>query len=106
MRRLRIGLRPGLGNVLGKSSPLRRRLRTGQTDQSVPGRYGVAAGQRPQRFQGRFDAFLITFNPGPGFSYFPSVPEIMITFGVVAFELMAYLVMVKLLPVLHSEQHA
>ncbi len=54
----------------------------------------------------RFDAFLITFSPGPGFSYFPSAPEIMITFGVVAFELMAYLVMVKLLPVLHSEQHA
>ncbi len=54
----------------------------------------------------RFDAFLLTFNPGPGYEYFPSVPEIMITLGVVAFELMAYIVLVKLLPVLPREEHA
>ena len=54
----------------------------------------------------RFDAFLFTLNPGVGYSYFPSVPEIMVTLGVVSFEIMAYLVLVKTLPVLHREEHA
>jgi len=54
----------------------------------------------------RFDAFLLTFNPGPGYSYFPSVPEIMVTLGVISFEIMIYLILVKTLPVLHSEKHA
>ena len=54
----------------------------------------------------RFNAFLFTFDPGPGYSYFPSVPEIMVTLGVVSFEIMAYLVLVKNLPVLHREGHA
>jgi len=54
----------------------------------------------------RFNAFLITFDPGPGYSYFPSVPEIMVTVGIVAIEIMAYLVFVKKLPVLHSAEHA
>jgi Ni/Fe-hydrogenase subunit HybB-like protein len=53
----------------------------------------------------RFDAFLLTFNPGPGYHYFPSASEIMITLGVVAFELMAYITIVKLLPVMHREDH-
>jgi Ni/Fe-hydrogenase subunit HybB-like protein len=50
----------------------------------------------------RFNAFLIGFDPGPGYSYFPSVPEIMVTVGIVAAEIMAYLVFVKKLPVLHT----
>ncbi len=54
----------------------------------------------------RFDAYLITYNPGPGYSYFPSAPEIMITLGIIALEIMIYLVAVKLLPVLHREEHA
>ncbi len=54
----------------------------------------------------RFNAFLFTYNPGPGYSYFPSVPEIMITLSIIALELMAYLVLVKTLPVLHREEHA
>jgi len=54
----------------------------------------------------RFNAFLFTFNPGPGYNYFPSVPEIMVTLGVVSLEIMAYLVLVKSLPVLHREEHA
>ncbi len=48
----------------------------------------------------RLDAFLVTYNPGPGFSYFPTAPEIMITLGILALELMLYLVIVKRLPVL------
>lgn len=54
----------------------------------------------------RFDAFLFTLNPGPGYSYFPSVPEIMVTLGIIAIEIMAYIVIVKMLPVLHNEEHA
>jgi Ni/Fe-hydrogenase subunit HybB-like protein len=52
----------------------------------------------------RFNAFLITYDPGPGFSYFPSVAEIMVTAGVVAVEIMAYLYVVKKFPVLHNAE--
>ncbi|NEV62528.1 Ni/Fe-hydrogenase cytochrome b subunit [Thiorhodococcus minor] len=48
----------------------------------------------------RFDAFLIAYNPGPGWHYFPAVGEMMITLGVVAVEIMAYLFFVKKTPVL------
>lgn len=54
----------------------------------------------------RFDAFLVTYNPGPGYSYFPSVPEIMITLSIISLELMLYLIFVKRLPVLHRAEHA
>jgi Ni/Fe-hydrogenase subunit HybB-like protein len=53
----------------------------------------------------RFNAFLIAFNPGPGFSYFPSVPELMVTLGIIAIEVMAYLAFVKLLPILPGSAH-
>ncbi len=53
----------------------------------------------------RFDAFMITFNPGEGYSYFPALPEILITVGMVAIEIMAYLFIVKQLPVLAREEH-
>jgi Ni/Fe-hydrogenase subunit HybB-like protein len=32
-----------------------------------------------------FNAFLIGFNPVPGWSYFPALPEIFITLGIIAF---------------------
>ncbi len=54
----------------------------------------------------RFDAFLITFDPGPGYSYFPAFPESMVTVGTVAAEIMAYLYFVKKFPVLPREEHA
>ncbi|MCP4009568.1 MAG: Ni/Fe-hydrogenase cytochrome b subunit [Proteobacteria bacterium] len=54
----------------------------------------------------RFNAFLFTFNPGPGYSYFPSVPELMITLGVISFEILAFMVLVKTLPVLHRQERA
>ncbi|MCU7932785.1 MAG: Ni/Fe-hydrogenase cytochrome b subunit [Candidatus Thiodiazotropha sp. (ex Codakia rugifera)] len=54
----------------------------------------------------RFNAFLITYDPGPGYSYFPSVSEIMVTAGVVAIEIMAYLFLVKKFPVLHNADPA
>lgn len=54
----------------------------------------------------RFNAYLITFDPGPGYSYFPSVPELMVTAGMVALEIMAFLFVVKKFPVLHDAKHA
>ena len=54
----------------------------------------------------RFNAFLFTYDPGPGYSYFPSGPEIMVTLGVIAFEIMVYLAIVKTLPVLHRSEQA
>ncbi|MCU7937289.1 MAG: Ni/Fe-hydrogenase cytochrome b subunit [Candidatus Thiodiazotropha sp. (ex Dulcina madagascariensis)] len=54
----------------------------------------------------RFNAFLINYDPGPGYSYFPSVSEIMVTAGVVAIEIMAYLFLVKKFPVLHRADPA
>ncbi len=53
----------------------------------------------------RFDAFLITFNPGPGYSYFPALPELMMTVGTIATEILVYLFIVKTFPVLPREEH-
>ncbi|MEW8507483.1 MAG: Ni/Fe-hydrogenase cytochrome b subunit [Candidatus Thiodiazotropha sp.] len=54
----------------------------------------------------RFNAFLITYDPGAGYSYFPSTPEIMVTAGMVALEIMIFLIVVKKFPVLHDAKHA
>jgi len=58
----------------------------------------------------RFNVYLIGFNPGKGWHYFPALAEVMITVGIVAFEILGYQVLVKILPVLpklHTrEQHA
>jgi Ni/Fe-hydrogenase subunit HybB-like protein len=48
----------------------------------------------------RFDSYLVAFNPGPGWSYFPSVPETVITLGLVAFEIMIFVLLVKSFPIL------
>jgi Ni/Fe-hydrogenase subunit HybB-like protein len=48
----------------------------------------------------RFDTYLLAFQPGSQWSYFPSVTEVLITVGLVAGEILAYIVIVKLFPVL------
>jgi Ni/Fe-hydrogenase subunit HybB-like protein len=48
----------------------------------------------------RMDVFFTAFDPGPGWTYFPSLGEIAITAGLVATETMIYLVLVRKLPVL------
>lgn len=48
----------------------------------------------------RFNVYLIGFNPGKGWHYFPALAELMITAGIVSFEILAYQVLVKILPVL------
>jgi Ni/Fe-hydrogenase subunit HybB-like protein len=53
----------------------------------------------------RFNAFIIGFSPGPGWRYFPALPEILITLAIVAMELMGYLYFVKRYPVLPKVEH-
>jgi Ni/Fe-hydrogenase subunit HybB-like protein len=48
----------------------------------------------------RVDAYLVAFEPGRNFSYFPSVAELAVTVGLVATETMAYLFLVRRFPIL------
>lgn len=48
----------------------------------------------------RFDTYLIAFDPGTGWSYFPSVHETLVTLGFVATEVAIYVALVKRFPVL------
>ena len=54
----------------------------------------------------RFDTYILAYDPGPGWSYFPSVLEILVTAGFVAAEVMIYLVVVRRFPVLSSANPA
>lgn len=54
----------------------------------------------------RFNTYIIGFDPGTGWRYFPAVPELFITFAVIAAEIMAYLWFVNRLPVLPKVEHA
>ena len=48
----------------------------------------------------RFNTYLIAFNPGDRWTYFPAVPEIVITLGLISLEVVAYLWIVKKFPIL------
>jgi len=48
----------------------------------------------------RFNSYLTAFNPGDQYSYFPTVPEILITVGMLAIELAAFIWLVKTFPIL------
>jgi Ni/Fe-hydrogenase subunit HybB-like protein len=50
----------------------------------------------------RFNTYLIGFDPGEGWSYFPAVPELLITLAIVAVEVMAYIVIIKRYPILRG----
>jgi Ni/Fe-hydrogenase subunit HybB-like protein len=51
----------------------------------------------------RLDAYLVAYTPvQPNATYFPSVPELMVTIGVIALEVLLYMLFVKTLPVLHK----
>ena len=52
----------------------------------------------------RFDTYLVAFMPGPHWSYFPSVTEMLVTLGLVAGEIMLYIVIVKVFPILTLEK--
>ncbi len=48
----------------------------------------------------RFDTFLAAFDPGPGWHYFPSVGETLITLGLISIEIAVYIALVKRFPIL------
>ena len=50
----------------------------------------------------RFSTFLVAFRPADGWVYFPSVVEILITAGVIAGEIAAYIFIVKKFPILSA----
>lgn len=55
----------------------------------------------------RFSVFLIAYTPeAGGWSYFPAVPEILITTGILATEVMVYIALVKTFPILHGRPPA
>jgi Ni/Fe-hydrogenase subunit HybB-like protein len=54
----------------------------------------------------RFDTYLVAFNPGDNWAYFPAVPEQLVTIGLVALEVMAYIAIVKRFPILAGDAGA
>ena len=52
----------------------------------------------------RVDTYLVAFRPGAQWSYFPSVGEILITVGLVSAEILAYIIIVKLFPIITMEK--
>jgi Ni/Fe-hydrogenase subunit HybB-like protein len=54
----------------------------------------------------RFDTYLVAFDPGPGWHYFPSVPEILVTVGLIAAEVAVYIALVKRFPILGGARSA
>ena len=48
----------------------------------------------------RFDTYLLAYRAGDDVSYFPSVPEFLITAGLVSLEILVYVVIVKVFPIL------
>jgi Ni/Fe-hydrogenase subunit HybB-like protein len=48
----------------------------------------------------RLAAFLIAYDTGAGWHYFPSIGELTVTVGLIAFEVLAIIVAIRLLPIL------
>ena len=54
----------------------------------------------------RINGFLVGYMTGEGWHYFPSFAELMVTVGLIAFEILAYIVIVRKFPVLPAAQPA
>jgi Ni/Fe-hydrogenase subunit HybB-like protein len=54
----------------------------------------------------RFDSYIVAFNPGKNWSYFPTTLELLITLGVIAFEIFLYIFIVKRYPILSGTRAA
>jgi len=54
----------------------------------------------------RLDCYLVGYDTGPGWHYFPSLPELLVTIGLICAEILAYIAFVRFLPVLPQERHA
>ena len=69
---------------------------------------GLVRGAMVMMFAGalyRFDTYLVAFMPGGHWSYFPSVIEMLITSGLIAAEIIAYIVIVRMFPILAGRTH-
>jgi Ni/Fe-hydrogenase subunit HybB-like protein len=51
----------------------------------------------------RINAYLVGYMTGDGWNYFPSFSELTVTIGLIAFEILAYIVIVRRFPVLPAE---
>ncbi len=51
----------------------------------------------------RIDGFLIGYETGDGFKYFPALPELMVTVGMFAIEVLGYIIITRRFPVLPRE---
>jgi Ni/Fe-hydrogenase subunit HybB-like protein len=54
----------------------------------------------------RFDAYLVAFRPSSGWAYFPSVPETVMTVGLVALEVLLFIWLVRFFPILSGTSAA
>ena len=54
----------------------------------------------------RFDTYLVAFNPGEQWTYFPTVPEILVTVGIIAIEIAIYIAIVRRFPILAGKPGA
>jgi len=52
----------------------------------------------------RLNGFLIGYDTGPGWNYFPSVAELLVTIGIFAIEVLGYVVITRRFPVLPREE--
>jgi Ni/Fe-hydrogenase subunit HybB-like protein len=50
----------------------------------------------------RFNTYLIGFDPGAGWHYFPTIGEQFITYSIISAEILLYMIFVRKLPVLPS----
>ena len=88
----------GYGRIVFTSSPSGLFGNFGQTNYSAAkmGIWGlIVAGTLY-----RFDTYLVAFMPGENFSYFPTVPEMFVTIGIVAIEIVLYVALVTVFPIL------
>jgi Ni/Fe-hydrogenase subunit HybB-like protein len=51
----------------------------------------------------RINGFLVGYMTGDGWRYFPALTELMVTVGLISFEILAYIVIVRRFPVLPAE---
>ena len=70
------------------------------------------AARRPQRFfvaalmmalagiLYRIDAYLVAYDTGAGWRYFPSMGELSVTIGLIALEILLFIIAIRVLPVL------
>jgi Ni/Fe-hydrogenase subunit HybB-like protein len=52
----------------------------------------------------RINGFLIGYDTGPGWSYFPSIAEMLVTAGMFAIEVLGYIIITRRFPVLPRAQ--